>query len=47
MGGFETRDVAKLSEHGILRAVDHVASETPLSIVVESARHGIHEQGLR
>ena len=46
MGGFETRDAAKLSEHGILRAVDHVASESPLSIVVESARHGIHELGI-
>ena len=43
MDGFETRAIAKLTDDGIIRGIDHVASESPLSIVVESKKHGKHE----
>jgi len=46
MDGFETRSIAKLTEDGIIRSIDHVTLESPLSIVVESAKHGRHELGI-
>jgi FdhD protein len=46
MRGFETRDIAKLTEDGIIRSIDHVTSESPLSIIVESQNHGRHELGI-
>ena len=46
MDGFETRAIAKLTDDGIIRGIDHVASESPLSIVVESKKHGKHELGI-
>tara|TARA_Y100001970_G_scaffold65123_2_gene83314 strand:- start:7020 stop:7823 length:804 start_codon:yes stop_codon:yes gene_type:complete len=46
MDGFETRDIAKLTEDGIIRSVDQIATESPLSIVVESDKHGRHELGI-
>jgi len=46
MDGFEVRDIAKLTEDGIIRSIDHVTSESPLSIVVESNKHGRHELGI-
>ncbi|MFL2974803.1 MAG: formate dehydrogenase accessory sulfurtransferase FdhD [Candidatus Thalassarchaeaceae archaeon] len=46
MRGFETRDIAKLTEDGIFRSFDLVTSESPLSIIVESHNHGRHELGI-
>ena len=46
MDGFETRDTAKLTPEGITRSIDHVTSESPLSIIVESVIHGTHELGI-
>ncbi|HJL64362.1 MAG TPA: hypothetical protein QGF70_02125, partial [Candidatus Thalassarchaeaceae archaeon] len=46
MRGYETRDIAKLTADGIIRSIDHVTSESPLSIIVESENHGRHELGI-
>ena len=46
MDGFETRAIAKLTDDGMIRSIDHVTSESPLSIVVNSAKHGRHELGI-
>ena len=46
MDGFETRAIVKVTDEGIIRGIDHVASESPLSIVVESDKHGRHELGI-
>ncbi|MBU38867.1 MAG: formate dehydrogenase family accessory protein FdhD [Euryarchaeota archaeon] len=46
MSGFETREIAKLTEDGIIRSIDYVASESPLSLVVESNEHGRHDLGI-
>lgn len=46
MDGFESRDIAILTKDGISRSIDHVTSESPLSITVESEKHGKHELGI-
>ena len=46
MDGFETRAIAKLTDDGMMRSIALVTSESPLSIVVDSDKHGRHELGI-
>tara|TARA_B110001454_G_scaffold125182_1_gene116807 strand:- start:60 stop:863 length:804 start_codon:yes stop_codon:yes gene_type:complete len=46
MEGLESREIAKLTNEGITRGTDCVASESPLSIIIEHELHGRHELGI-
>jgi len=46
MGGFESREIAKLTSEGVSRETDLVALEGALSITLENDLHGRHDLGI-